>query len=208
MRTDGGQNNMGCIRMWTRRKRTEQNCKLNRTGPYVAEWDCKVKDTRLAPVASQGRKLRSSQGQTLLEFALVFPMFLVLLCGVVDFCHLFYVEMTLQNAVRQAGRFATTGNHLADPKNPGQNLSRVNSIIQTVQQAATGLNVPSNSINISSTNGGKGSAGGPGDVVTISINTGVQMMTPLTAPFFKPNGTYNFTASVTFKNEPFPPGQT
>ena len=84
----------------------------------------------------------------------------------------------------------------------------MNSIIQTVQQAALGLNVPSNSITISSIAGGAGSAGGPGDTITISVATGVQMMTPLIAPFFKPNGTYNFTASVTFKNEPFPPGET
>jgi len=194
--------------MWTRRKRIDQNRNLNRTGPCVAEFVCKVKDPRLTPVASQGRKLGSSRGQTLLEFALVVPVFLMLVFAVMDFGHLFYVEMTMENAVRQAGRYATTGNHLADPNNPGQNLSRVNSIIQTVQQAAAGLNVPTNSITVSSVGGGAGSAGGPGDTVTISVNTGVQMMTPLIAPFFKPNGTYNFTSSVTFTNEPFPKGQT
>ncbi len=167
-----------------------------------------MKETRSTPVASKGRKFRSSRGQTLLEFALVVPVFLMLVFAVIDFGHLFYVEMTMENAVRQAGRYATTGNHLADPKNPGQNLSRVNSIIQSIQQAANGLNVPSNSITISSVGGGAGSAGGPGDTVTISVNTGVQMMTPLIAPFFKPNGTYNFTASVTFTNEPFPQSQT
>lgn len=199
---------MGCIRMWTRRKQIDQNRNLNRTGPYVAECVCKVKDTRLAPVAFQGRKLSSSRGQTLLEFALVVPVFLMLVFAVIDFGHLFYVQMSLENAVREAGRYATTGNHLADPKNPGKNLSRVNSIIQTVQQAATGLNVPSNSITVSSVGGGAGSAGGPGDTVTVTVNTGVKMMTPLIAPFFKPNGTYNFTTSVTFTNEPFPQGQT
>jgi Flp pilus assembly protein TadG len=194
--------------MWTRRKRIDQNRNLNPTDPYVVECACKLEDARLAPAASQKRKLRSSRGQTLLEFALVVPVFLMLVFAVIDFGHLFYVQMSLENAVRQAGRYATTGNHLADPKNKGQNLSRVNSIIQTVQQAAMGLNVPSNSITVSSVGGGAGSAGGPGDTVTVSINTGVPMITPLIAPFFKPNGTYNFTASVTFTNEPFPQSQT
>jgi Flp pilus assembly protein TadG len=132
-------------------------------------------------------------------------MFFMLLCGVMDFSHLFYAEMTVQNALRQAGRFATTGNHLADPNNAGNNLSRVGSIILTAQQAAPGFNF--NNINISSASGGAGSAGGPGDIVTISLSSGVPMLTPIIAPFFPPNGTYNFTVSVSFKNEPFPPGQ-
>jgi hypothetical protein len=84
----------------------------------------------------------------------------------------------------------------------------VNSIIATAQQAAAGLNVSSNSINISSVKGGAGSAGGPGDIVTISTTNTVQMLTPVIAPFFKPNGTYNVTVSVSFKNEPFPAAQT
>ena len=107
-------------------------------------------DQRRAVSAGDFPRAQGGRGQSLLEMALVLPMFLMLICAVVDFSHVFYVEMTLQNALRQAGRFATTGNHLADPNNPGQNLSRVNSIIATAQQAASGLNVTSNSINISS----------------------------------------------------------
>jgi Flp pilus assembly protein TadG len=143
------------------------------------------------------------------EFALVLPVFLLLLCGVIDFSNVFYNEMTMQNALRQAGRFATTGNTLADPNNPGQNLSRVASIIATAQQAAAGLNMSANSINISSNGtggtGGAANAGGPGDIITISVTGGVPMLTPVIAPFFPPNGTYNYTVSVTFKNEPWKP---
>jgi len=139
------------------------------------------------------------------EVAMVLPLLFMLLCAVIDFSHLFYVEMTLQNALREAGRYATTGNHLTSN---GTTLTRVNSIIATAQQAAAGLNVSSNSINISSVKGGAGSAGGPGDIVTISTTNTVQMLTPVIAPFFKPNGTYNVTVSVSFKNEPFPAAQT
>jgi Flp pilus assembly protein TadG len=66
-------------------------------------------------------------------------MFLLVFFAVFDFARLFYAEMTLQNAVRQAGRYAVTGNHLPDPQHAGQNLSRLNSIIQVAQQAAGGL---------------------------------------------------------------------
>lgn len=140
-----------------------------------------------------------------MEFALVAPMFFLLFFAVFDFARLFYAEMTLQNAVRQAGRYAVTGNHRPDPKHAGQNLSRVNSIIQVAQQAAMGLSV--SKIQVSSAGGGSGSAGGPGDTVTISLTTELQLMTPIVAQFF-PHGTYTFTVDVSFKNEPFPPGNT
>lgn len=140
-----------------------------------------------------------------MEFALVAPMFFLLFFAVFDFARMFYVQMTLQNAVRQAGRYAITGNHVPDPQNHGQNLSRVNSIISVAQQAAGGLSV--SGIQISSTSGGSSSAGGPGDIVTISLTSQLQLMTPIVSTFF-PNGAYTFTVSVSFKNEPFPPSNT
>jgi Flp pilus assembly protein TadG len=140
-----------------------------------------------------------------MEFALVAPVFLLLFLAIFDFSRLFFVEMTLQNAVREAGRYAVTGNHLPDPKHSGQNLSRVNSIIQVAQQAAMGISIFG--IQVSSAGGGSGSAGGPGDTVTISVTTKLQLVTPLVAQFFK-NGTYTFTVSVSLKNEPFPPVDT
>jgi Flp pilus assembly protein TadG len=147
----------------------------------------------------------STAGASAVEFALVAPMFFLLYFAVFDFARLFYAEMTLQNAVRQAGRYAVTGNHLPDPQRSGQSLSRVASITQVAQQAAMGLSV--SGIQISSLGGGSGSAGGPGDTVTISLTTNLQLMTPIVAQYF-PGGTYMFTVSVTFKNEPFPPANT
>jgi Flp pilus assembly protein TadG len=145
------------------------------------------------------------RGQTLLEFALVAPLFFILVCGLMDFGHLLYLQMTLQDAVQQAGRYAVTGNHQPNPNNPGQNLSRVNSIIQIAEQAAPGVNV--SNISISSKHGGAGSAGGPGDIVTISLSTSMPLITPFVAKFFT-GGAYSFTVSVTFMNETFPAGNT
>ena len=144
-------------------------------------------------------------GQAMVEFLLVAPLFFFLIFAVFDFGRLFFVEMEIENAVQEAGRFASTGNHLPDPKNPGQSLSRVNSIIAAVQQAAFGTQIASTQI--SSLRGGKGSAGGPGDTVTVSVTTNLKLMTPIIARGF-PNGMYTFTSSATFKNEPFPPANT
>lgn len=148
--------------------------------------------------------LKSMPGQTMVEFAIVAPLFFFLTFAVFDFGRMFFMQMDLQQAVQEAGRFASTGNHLPDSKNPGKNLSRVDSIIAEAQQLAA---VPISNVQILSLAGGIGSAGGPGDTVTISLTTNLQLMTPILGRLF-PNGEYTFTSSATFKNEPFPPSNT
>ena len=162
-------------------------------------------ETNLTAVPHKQRRHRSVEGTSVVEIALIAPMFLLLLFATLDFGHLFWVELTLQNAIRQAARFAITGNHLPDPNHPGQSLSRVGSIVLVAQQTAVGLDV--SGIQISSLTGGSGSAGGPGDTVTISLTTNLPLITPIVGKFF-PNGVYSFTVSVTMKNEPFAPGDT
>lgn len=148
---------------------------------------------------------RSAEGQTIVEFALVIVLFMFVIFGVFDFGHLFFVRMNVENALQEAARFASTGNHLPDPNNPGNNLSRVDSITSTLQQDALGANITN--IQISSLNGGAGSAGGPGDIVTITVTASVPLLTPMIAALF-PQGQYTFTSSVTVKNEPFPTSAT
>jgi Flp pilus assembly protein TadG len=144
------------------------------------------------------------------EFALVLPLFVLLAFGVADFGRLFFTQMTVQHAMREAGRFAVTGNHLQNPKT-GKDLSRVDSIIQVAENAAMGIKLKKSDIRISSLEGGdkgEGAAGGPGDTVTISITVDLPLITPIIAQFFSPDGVYTFEARTTFKNEPFSPEQT
>jgi Flp pilus assembly protein TadG len=134
------------------------------------------------------------------------PLFFLLIFGVLDFGRVFFTQMTLQHALREAGRFAVTGRHLPDPTRPGRDLTRVDSIRQIAQNSAAGLSVAS--ISISSVQGGSGSAGGPGDTVTVSLTTNLKLITPMVGRYFGTNGVYRFTVSTTFKNEPFDPSQT
>jgi len=138
-----------------------------------------------------GGQCRGRGGQSLTEFALIVPLFFILLFGILDFGRLFTTQITLQNALREAGRFAVTGQQ-------GSQSSREASIIQKVQQVS-GLPV---TVNISSTQGGAGNAGGAGDTVTISLTYTLRLITPFIAKFFPAHG-YTFTVSTTIKNEPF-----
>lgn len=53
------------------------------------------------------RKLKQKEdGQALVEFALVLPILLILLCGIVDFGWIYYNQITLNNAAREGARYA------------------------------------------------------------------------------------------------------
>lgn len=52
------------------------------------------------------RFLKSEKGQAMVEFALVLPLLLILLCGIIDFGWLYYNQITLNNAAREGARYA------------------------------------------------------------------------------------------------------
>src|SRR2546422_8062605 len=52
--------------------------------------------------------LRNSRGQSITEFALVLPLLLVLVGGIVDFGLIFFIGQVIQNAAREGARIAAT----------------------------------------------------------------------------------------------------
>lgn len=60
----------------------------------------------VAPIRHPRR--RRSRGQALVEFALVFPIFFLILAGILDFGFLLYSRITLINATREGARSAVT----------------------------------------------------------------------------------------------------
>ncbi len=51
---------------------------------------------------------KTETGQTLVEFALVLPMLLILMFGIVDFGRAFYTWLTVTNAAREGARVGAT----------------------------------------------------------------------------------------------------
>lgn len=54
------------------------------------------------------RARRRARGQSLVEFALVLPIFLLILSGIMDFGFLLYSRMTVINAAREGARVGIT----------------------------------------------------------------------------------------------------
>lgn len=152
------------------------------------------------------RSFRLRRGEGLVEFAVVLPMFFLLMFGILDMGHLYFVQVTLENAVRQAGRYAVTGQKMTG-------MTRVASIQKVAQNSAPGLDLTKVVISSSSASatGGVGnadSAGFPGDNVTISLTTHLTLFTPMMGHYYGTNNVDTFTDSVTFRNEQFPYNQT
>lgn len=157
------------------------------------------------------RSISDDSGQGVIEIALSLSLLLLLIMVTIDFGYLFSTKLTLQNAVRQAGRYAITGQCVQS--NGSCSLTRYNSIVQTLEAASLGVVNSNNAgsvVTISCNNQGGGcpnGAGGPGDVVTISVNYPYHFLSPVLAPFFH-GSSYTIKVSAAFANEMFPPTQS
>ncbi|MCL5677285.1 MAG: pilus assembly protein [Firmicutes bacterium] len=75
---------------------------------------------------------RDEKGQSLVEFALVVPILLLLVLGIMEFGRAYSANLTLQNATREGARLAVTGatdaqitQHVKDSA-PTLDVSRLN----------------------------------------------------------------------------------
>ena len=66
--------------------------------------------TRLRPSA------RPARGQSLVEFALVLPIFAIMLFGIIDFGRYVFTANSLNNGAREAARFASVSVFPADAR--------------------------------------------------------------------------------------------
>jgi len=163
----------------------------------------------LAPAIEVRRVKRRSKGSSIIEFAFVAPIFFLLCAGIIDFGRLFFVQMTVQSALREAARYATIGQHQSgnDPST-GQPYTREASIRQIIitEAAAAGVKASDMTITLMSVNGGNNIAGTPMDTMSISVQTTLRLITPYIGHFFTPNGSYVVTQKISFKTEAFKPG--
>lgn len=60
---------------------------------------------RFGSAAKRGR--RSERGAVAVEFAILLPVFLLLVCGICDFGHAFYMKQLVTNASRDGARYGS-----------------------------------------------------------------------------------------------------
>lgn len=110
--------------------------------------------------------LHSSKGQAVVEFALVLPIFLMLIFGVIEMSRVGYSYVTLNNAVRSGARIASLGGVDSD-------------IRSTIASSAPLFNSNLISIQITPNDSSRHS----GSSVTISASYPVTLSTPILSQF-------------------------
>lgn len=83
--------------------------------------------------------MRQEKGQAMVEFALVLPVLILLVCGIIDFGWIYSNQITVANACREAARYSSV--HLMD--DDGADISGVEAEARSlVSQYAPALASP------------------------------------------------------------------
>ncbi len=122
------------------------------------------------------------RGAAAVEFALMLPLVLLIIFGLVDFGRALNTQITLTQAAREGARLASFGQPSA-------------TVISRTQSAATGLNVPSSDITVATCP----QNAGPSQDGTVTISYPFSFVTPVSAiaALFSTtvNGSYTLTAT-------------
>jgi Flp pilus assembly protein TadG len=151
-----------------------------------------------------------TKGGTTIEFAMTALIFLVLLMAIIDFSYMFFVNLTMQHAVREGARYALTGQSDLDPNPQGTAQDRCDATIARIKDASMGFFDRASSVVVFKTVNSDGSitpvpsnsCAAANQIIVITVNCELPLISPLIQPFF-PNGKYTFSASSTMKNEAF-----
>ncbi len=150
------------------------------------------------------KKPSLEKGATVVEFALIVPLLLILLMAIIELGALFWVNMTMQHAVREGARYAITGRIDLDPNpNPADRL-RPAAVAEKIKLSSLGLydSVVTDLIVTDPDGNVLTGFGGPGETLVINLHCSWPLLTPLIRPFFD-GGSYNFQVSSTMRNENF-----
>jgi len=100
------------------------------------------------------------RGAAAVEFALLLPMLLFLLCGIIDFGRALNAQITLTQAARQGARLAALGQ---------------SNVVSRTQAAATGLSPVTVTVTACS------SGSGPSANATVQVSYAFSFITPISA---------------------------
>lgn len=155
----------------------------------------------------KNRYLRRQSGATVVEMAIIAPVFLLILLSLIELSMMFFATLTMQYAVREGARYAITGQSNLDPATSNQ--QRYNAIIAGIRDSSLGMYdklAPVISVNgksYASTAYSSGMFGAAGSIIVLQLDCDWVVTTPFLSSMFT-NGKYHFAVAATMRNEYFP----
>ncbi|MBI5284469.1 MAG: pilus assembly protein [Chloroflexi bacterium] len=134
-------------------------------------------------VRTNSRRRRSQRGQSLAEFAMVVPVFLILLFGVVDFSLGLKAWLTVTNASREGARVLVLGQSCTQVTDQARNVA------SSLSPAVSVTITPSSC------------TGSSGDAMTVTVSYTYNSITPLGNFVNLLTGPITMTSSSTMRHE-------
>lgn len=133
------------------------------------------------------RNIKKENGQAVVEFAIVLPLLLLIICAIIDFGWLFYNQLSLENCTREAARYGAVNAANSDCTTlVGNKINKdaISSLKQLMTVSVT-LSSPQTPCD--------------GDI-TVTITSKIRILTPVLGVFC-PGQEKTLTYSVTMKAE-------
>ena len=150
--------------------------------------------------------IKCQRGQAIVELTFAFLIFMTTFYAIIEFSHLLYTKVTLQNALRAAGRYMVTGRTGQDSN--GNDIPRDQMIHDVFCANIIGVGVPCPSgsdfqfICLDPPPATACSGGVADQTVMVTLQLNKPPLIPFFSQFF-PTGGIPFTLSTTWKNEPY-----
>ena len=155
------------------------------------------------------------RGAALVEFALIAPILFFLIAMIMELGVMFWVNLTMQYAVREGARYSITGQNNLDPASA--NKQRYEAVLQKINDSSLGLYamvspvVVVNGVSQAPSAYNNNMFGAAGDIVVLQVNCTWPVITPawrlmaLLNPKTSTSapGQYAFSVAATMRNEAF-----
>jgi Flp pilus assembly protein TadG len=126
--------------------------------------------------------LKTEEGQAMVEFALILPILLLVICGILEFGWIFGNQLLADNAVREAARY--TAIHYYDSSTDNDQAIAAAIVIDR----APTLAAPTVTLSLS------------GSSVSVNVSCRLSLLTPIISALFS-DGKYPITSLCTMRLE-------
>jgi Flp pilus assembly protein TadG len=149
---------------------------------------------------------RQQQGVTALEFALIAPVLVTFLIGIMELGMIMFVTMSMDTALSVTSRqgktgYTTTGQTVQQTITSTLN-SQLGGLLDTTQLAFTTTAYGTLS-QVGQAGQGTSGTGTQNQFVVYTVSYPWHLMTPMLRPFFGTNGIYTITVTTMVRNEPY-----
>lgn len=159
------------------------------------------------PKMIRNKHRKRERGATLVEMAIIAPVFFLILLSLIELSMMFFATLTMQYAVREGARYAITGQSNLDPATGAQ--QRYAAVIASIRDNSLGMFdmlapvISVNGTSYASNAYTSGMFGAAGTIIVLQLDCTWGVTTPFLSSVFS-DGKYHFAVAATMRNEYFP----